>query len=137
MSSQQEVVVVTCGTDTVNKFDYNKLKDRGYKGEDYMVDVKLAKGPENDRKCTDCLFLIVWIAFLIGMMWMIIDGYVLGDAAYMLAPIASLPTPLVCGYDLTANYPYLYVPDLAAATSPITDYFQYGYCAESCPTGAD
>ena len=115
---------MTCGTDTVNKFDYNKLKDRDYKGEDYMVDVKLAKGPENDRKCTDCLFLIVWIAFLIGMGWMIIDGYVLGDAAYMLAPIAALPIPnTVCGYGDAYSTPYLYVPNLTAATSPITDYF--------------
>jgi hypothetical protein len=68
------------GTETVNSFDYNKLKDRKYKGEDYSVDKKLANGPENNRKCTDCLFLLIWFAFLGGMLYMTIVGLVLGDA---------------------------------------------------------
>lgn len=34
-----------CGTQYVNNFDYAKLKDRSYKGEDYMVDSTLVKGP--------------------------------------------------------------------------------------------
>lgn len=39
------------------------------------------------RRCTDCLFLILWFAFLVGMMAMTIDGYVNGDVEVMLAPI--------------------------------------------------
>jgi hypothetical protein len=69
-----------CGTETVNSFDYNKLKDRKYQGEDYSVDKKLANGPENNRKCTDCLFLLIWFAFLGGMLYMTIVGLVLGNA---------------------------------------------------------
>ena len=80
----------------------------------YVDDVLAISG----SLCAECLFLFVWIAFLIGMMWMIVDGYVLGDATYVLAPIAALPVPkVVCGYGIAADYPYLYVPDLAAATS--------------------
>lgn len=104
-----------------------------------MVDATLAKGPENNRKCTDCLFLIVWFIFLGGMLWMTIDGYILGDAAYMLAPIAANPTTStnVCGYGNVADYQYLYVPDLAQAVVPISEYFNYGYCAKSCPSSSD
>jgi hypothetical protein len=29
------------GTEYVNNFDYNKLKDRSYKGEDYHVDISI------------------------------------------------------------------------------------------------
>jgi hypothetical protein len=40
-----------------------------------------------ERRCTDCLFYLIFMAFLGVMGYMIIDGYVNGDAAYMLAPI--------------------------------------------------
>jgi hypothetical protein len=89
MTEGGDVVVVNCGTETVNKFDYNKLKDRDYKGDDYNVDKGMSEGPmdTDKRRCTDCLFLIVWFTFLVGMMGMTIDGYVNGDPELMLAPI--------------------------------------------------
>lgn len=77
----------TSGTDYVANFKYEQLKDRKYKAEDYVPDKKIIEGPMNNRRCTDCLFLIAWISFLGLMMYMIIVGYVQGDAAYMLAPI--------------------------------------------------
>ncbi len=80
-----------CGTQYVNNFDYAKLKDRNYKGEDYMVDSTLVKGTLQNRKCTDCLCLLIFLAFLGGMGWMTIEGYILGDVNYMLAPIAAQP----------------------------------------------
>ena len=52
----------------------------------------------------------------------------------MLAPI--MPGGLVCGYNATQNFPVLYVPNLQAAVDPITDYFNYGMCAKSCPGSA-
>ena len=58
------------GTDFVNGFDYAKLKDRKYKGEDYQADKKIRDGPLQERRCTDCLFLLVFIAFLGLMIWM-------------------------------------------------------------------
>ena len=88
MASTEVQVSETCGSDQVNNFDYNKLKDRSYKGEDYVVDKKIGAGLGPERRCTDCLFLIVWISFLVGMMWMTIDGYVNGNSAEMLAPIS-------------------------------------------------
>ena len=122
-----------CGTQYVNSFDYSKLKDRSYKGEDYMVDSTLVKGPLQNRHCTDCFWLLIWFAFLGGMGWMTVEGYLLGDVNYMLAPIGSYNPPLVCGYGTVQDYPYLFVVDLQSAVTPITNFFNYGYCAQSCP----
>lgn len=60
------------GTEFVNTFDYGQLKDRDYKAHDYHADKEIIKGPLEDRKCTDCLFLLVFIAFLGGMGYMTI-----------------------------------------------------------------
>jgi hypothetical protein len=41
------------------------MKDPNYRGEDYNADEKIqADGPLKNRKCTDCLFLILFIAFI-------------------------------------------------------------------------
>jgi hypothetical protein len=79
--------------------------------------------------------MLIFVAFLGGMSYMTILGYTDGDASYMLAPIDS--NGQVCGYGVVADYPYLYVPDLAAAVEPISGYFNYGVCANSCPEGPD
>jgi len=126
------VVVEDCGSQHVQNFDYNKLKDRKYQGEDYNCDKTLVNGPVEKRRCTDCLFLIVWLSFLVGMMWMTIDGYVNGNGAYMLAPINRQLE--VCGFGGLEKYPVLYFPNLAGATNNELEFFTYGTCAESCPS---
>jgi hypothetical protein len=113
--TEQVVVVDDCGSQHVQNFDYNKLKDRKYKGDDYNCDKTLVNGPVEQRRCTDCLFLLVWIAFLVGMMAMTIDGYVNGNGAYMIAPINM--NDKVCGFDGLESYPVLYFPNLAGATN--------------------
>ena len=127
------------GTEYVNNFDYNKLKDRGYKGEDYHVDISISKGPLQDRKCTDCLFFLIFIAFLGGMGYMTIDGYVNGQVDIMLAPISQ--NQIICGFNTSygdaTDYPVLYTPDISAALSDFSNYFSYGVCAESCPKSSD
>ena len=49
--------------------------DRNYKGEDYEVDQKLREGPMTDRKCTDCLFLIIFLAFVGVFCYVTVLGY--------------------------------------------------------------
>jgi hypothetical protein len=116
----------------VNKFDYTKLGDRGYKADDYHADKKIINGPMEERRCTDCLFFFVWLAFLGLMGYMTIIGYAQGATNYMLAPI--MPPGLVCGHSPGVENMYkLYVPNLDKAVSPITSFFLYGQCAESCP----
>jgi hypothetical protein len=117
------------GTAHVDNFDYGKLKDRNYKGEDYFPDKDLVGGPKRERRCTDCLFMLIFFAFLGGMGYMTVLGYTQGDANFMLAPIAPGPddTALVCGHSPgVENFPRLYVPDLVKAVDPITGFFLYG-----------
>jgi hypothetical protein len=57
------------------------------------------------------------MAFLGLMGYMTIDGYINGDAQYMLAPI--MYPGIVCGYSNTygnaESYPYLFITDLSYA----------------------
>lgn len=76
------------------------------------------------------------------MGYMTILGYVKGDSAYMLAPIAPT-TPgnvnteaIVCGYGVATDYPVLYVANLKAGVEPITNFFVWGTCAQSCPNSS-
>lgn len=131
------------GSAHVNNFDYGKLKDRNYKGEDYFPDKDLVKGPQTERRCTDCLFMLIFLAFLGGMGYMTTLGYIDGNADIMLAPIMPTPgTPnglpgLICGHSVgVENLKRLYVPDLETAISPITNFFKAGQCVEACPQEA-
>jgi len=63
------------GSAHVDNFDYSKLKDRDYKGDDYFPDKDVVSGPRKDRRCTDCCFMLVFIAFLGGMGYMTAIGY--------------------------------------------------------------
>lgn len=57
----------------------------------------------------------------------------------MLAPIMQGPTgPLVCGYSPEVkNFTRLYVPDLANAVNPVTNFFLNATCASACPQTND
>ena len=50
------------------------LKDEKYKGDDYQVDKELKNGPLANRRCTDLLFSVIFMAF-IGLL-----GYVTTEA---------------------------------------------------------
>lgn len=128
---------INSGDEFVKDFDYGKLKDRNYKGDDYKPNADIVKGPMNDRKCTDCLFLILWFVFLGAMGYMTILGYTNGETAKMLAPIA--PPGVICGFTPGyENYPRLYAPNLAAAVTPsISNFFEYGTCVQECPQEAN
>lgn len=51
------------------------------------------------RKCTDCCFMLVFVAFLGGMGYMTALGYSNGNADIMLAPIMGTKDggSLICG----------------------------------------
>jgi len=87
MATEAPTTVTMTGPELVGKFDYNNLKNREYTAQDYAVDIELQKGPMENRKCTDCLCFLIFNAFLVGMGWMTILGYVNGNGSQMLAPI--------------------------------------------------
>jgi hypothetical protein len=45
-----------------------------YKGEDYFVEKSLIENRTHNRKCTDCLFTVVFLAFIVLM------AFICGDA---------------------------------------------------------
>jgi len=73
----------------IDNFDYSKLKDRSYTAQDYYVDKQHANGPQQNRRCTDCLCLLIFTAACVGVLWMSIVGYVKGNPDEMLAPVSG------------------------------------------------
>ena len=56
------------------------LNQSGYHGENYSVSKELKlHGPMKNRRCTDCLFTIIFIAFGGLMCWVAAVGYKNGD----------------------------------------------------------
>ena len=108
MSTESSTTVTMTGTEYVNKFDYNNLKNREYSAQDYAVDIELQKGPMEKRRCTDCLCFLIFNAFLVGMGWMTILGYINGNGGQMLAPIDFDSN--FCDYGIVQGYPVLVVP---------------------------
>ena len=47
-----------------NSSSNEKLNDKDYDGQDFTVDPQLRDGPMTDRKCTDCFFALLFIAFM-------------------------------------------------------------------------
>ena len=45
------------------------MKDKNYDGSDYLSDPALKDGPRKDRKCTDVLFLVLFLVTLGGYGW--------------------------------------------------------------------
>jgi solute carrier family 44 protein 1 (choline transporter-like protein) len=51
------------------------------------VDEELKKGPLFQRKCTDCLCLMIFFAFCGGLGFITFYGYTKGDPELLLSPI--------------------------------------------------
>ncbi len=123
----------------LDNFDYAQLKDRSYKAHNYGVSKELEKGPLPQRKCTNLLCLIVFIAAVGAVLYMSIDGYVRGNPDEMLAPVSGAGQ--LCGYNIPAigdatGYPKLYIPNLTAAAASPSNLFEYGVCVSACPKSA-
>ena len=85
----------------------NSLSNYDYRGEDYFVMKELKDGPIKKRKCTDCICLFVFFAF-VGLM-ITITTY-----AYKNEQFSKFLTPTdadgnYCGLDDGfVDYPYVY-----------------------------
>ena len=117
-------------------FDRSKLKDRKWKGEEIEVNESIARTPtEKNRRCTDLLCCILFLAFIVGMFASAIYGYVNGNPGKLIAPIDG--DGKICGYSPGySGYNKLYIDDINSATQSPTNVFKYGVCVKSCPTSA-
>jgi len=93
------------------------------------VDDRVANGPLEDRSCTDVLFCLIFLAFLVGFGIVSVIGFKNGQPQRLLAPLDA--DGKFCGLDKGyENYPYLY---LAIDPMNVGDIFSTAVCVSSCP----
>ncbi len=114
-------------------FSRSQLKDRSWKGDGIQVNKDIAKKPtDKNRRCTDVLCCLVFVAFMVGMIWSTVYGYVNGNPGKLIAPIDGDKN--ICGYSAgVEDYPKLYIDDISTAASDPTNVFSYSVCVKSCP----
>ena len=108
----------------------------GYAGDDYNVNRYQIENREKDRRCTDCIFIIVFFAFIAVFSFIGIHGYKNENYKELLAPIdADLQ---YCGMNDRTDFPYAYyaaqlifVPG-EGITYPLTPL-----CVKECPLADD
>ena len=117
-------------------FDRNQLADRNWKGEGININKDIARKPtEKNRRCTDILCCIIFLAFLVGMLTAAIYGYVNGDPWKLIAPIDGASN--ICGFDAGyEDYTKLYIADITSAAQDPHNVFTWGVCVKSCPESA-
>jgi hypothetical protein len=96
------------------------------------VDEKVGDGPLEDRSCTDILFCLFFLAFLVGFGIVSVFGYNNGQPDRLLAPLDA--DGRFCGIDAKVkSHPYLYLVLDPLQTSSIGDIFETAVCVSSCP----
>lgn len=90
------------------------------------MDRKYAEGPETQRSCTDIFCLIIFIAFLAGLVYIGFLGYSSGNPEYLVYPFDSdrLQCKFSPGYE---DYPYIFI-----TVDPFKG-LRY-VCVKSCPS---
>jgi hypothetical protein len=104
------------------------LIDPDYKGEDYFIDPELRQGPLTNRRCTDLLCLIIFIAAIVA------GGYVgyfsakHGNPELLVAPLDADGD--FCGKSVGyEKFPVLYYSKIDSLY-----WGPYSVCASRCPT---
>ena len=84
-------------TSIPNDFSRSQLKDRKWKGEGIDINHEIARVPtHNSRRCTDVLCCLIFLAFVVGMGFETVYGYVNGNPDKLVAPIDGNGN--ICGY---------------------------------------
>lgn len=116
--------------------DFDKFKDRKYKGDDYEVDTSLRGGTKKERRCTDLLCALLFVFTCLAMFFSTIYSYMEGEPSKYMAPIDRDGN--MCGFsNETVGYDYLYIADIKSASASPTKMFAYAVCVKECPRGKD
>lgn len=103
------------------------MADPNYKGDDYNIDTAIEKGPLGNRKCTDMLCVLIFLACTGGMGYIGYYAVSNGDPDIIIAPYDS--TGAFCGKtEGYENYPYLWFQNL---DTPV--WMAYTVCVSECP----
>jgi hypothetical protein len=83
-----------------------------------------------ERGCTDCPFLVIFLAFIGSMVYVTIIANKEGDLKKLIAPLDGDNS--FCGVtDATLEYPNLFITDFTK--SSVTDIFDSAVCVKECP----
>lgn len=105
-----------------------QLKDQSYKGEDYNIDAELEKGPLGNRRCTDLLCLLIFLAATAGMGYIGLYAIEYGNPERIMTPYDA--TGAFCGVSPGYEaYPYLWFQNLDSDM-----WIAYSVCVSACPT---
>jgi solute carrier family 44 (choline transporter-like protein), member 2/4/5 len=89
----------------------------------------VSNGPIEERSCTDVLFCLLFLAFLVGLGVVSMFGFKNGQPERLLAPLDA--DGKFCGIDSGyESFPYLYLADLSASA---TDLLSTAVCVSDCP----
>jgi len=103
---------------------------------------ELENGPVENRSCTDWLFCLIFVAFLVGMVGVSGYGLTYGDPKLLLTLWDADANG--CGYNTTTkDYPYLYYPTIDFKAAQKADpsvksasaILKFGVCVKECPSG--
>lgn len=93
------------------------------------MDPRVSNGPLEERSCTDVLFCLIFIAFLVGLGVISAFGYQNGQPQRLLAPLDA--DGKFCGLDDGyQNYTYLYLLDINLG---VTEILSSAVCVSECP----
>ena len=102
--------------------------------KDQSLAVDISNGPCQDRGCTDILFCLLFIAFIVGMVVVAILGFTQGNPNLLIYPYDE--NGRSCGLNIT-GYPYIYfynaVQQLAWGGNSSLIMSQ-SFCVASCPS---
>lgn len=114
------------------------LNNKDYDGQDYVVDKDLRlAGPLKKRKCTDCLFVLLFFAFITA--WGIATAYGVrnGKPEELVNP--NDQDGNICGVGNLIDYPNLYYLIKLDAIIGVNDfsYSEHAICLKECPAEED
>ena len=94
----------------------------------------LSNGPIDERGCTDILFCLIFIAFIVGMVVVGILGFTKGNPNLLIYPYDE--NGKACGLDYK-NYPYLYYYNAVSSLSfsgNKSNILGNSFCVANCPS---
>lgn len=112
-----------------NSSTRDSLKDKDYDGKDYLADPELKNGPLINRRCTDTLFLVLFIMSIGAYGWTCDYAYKNGKPRQLFTPVDG--DGRLCGYNATKGFPSLYYVVQHESMTP------RAVCVDRCPLEVD
>jgi len=107
------------------------LADPNYKGDDYMIDLGIEKGPLTNRRCTDLCCLAIFLVALGFGGYIFVYALEHGDPDSIMAPMDA--NGKFCGRDPGyEDYPYLFFADIEYSI-----WIPWAVCVKQCPMISD